>query len=712
MRLGEVGNGDSEDDEELRARKDMDSRLQLLQQRLRIKTTKHGSQAGDRERLFSVLEESGAGSILRGWRRELDQDGSLEIGFAEFCKCMASLGVQIDALRLFQGNDCPQSFKLQDLAPEPAALLSRFRIWVKKNFEGPAGMFSAFDSSQVGSISREVFFQGCKERTSEFNDAELEEVFNCIDFDDGGSVTPDEIVFLELDPVVRDHEIHSLKMRAKQQRQRLLAFAFWDDGCKQVSNKHRCAQRPWLAPDFEKLPPLVSLCRQQMQKAAYQRTWQNRIEFVRYLRSKYSCEIRAWRRALDQACNFVVNQKALVQYSRTHDLGFIWPGLDEDGNGLIQLEELAPKKAAELARFRAWAHKHYGSCAALWDLPELVNARERCQEPNWASDKKMRLPALAKTLGKMGWTCASPVGFLSTLDCYGCGFLSLPDLWWLDAWQPPDWLFSQPDFAQLMDLQAAFQEYCSHPFGIWRNFLDIDNDNQVSWSEFQNGCRSVKFNGNVGACWRCLDVNISGTISLREWDHNSAELLKSFKALCDAQWGSVELGYKAMDKTSVGALSWKELQANCRRLNWQGDVGKLMECLMSGMTKDKRKLKTFSLNDVAFIDAWIDEEVLDRYQAELQEGGKPPAPPAPTKPRNPSFCRDSPKAVSPKAKSEASVQVDKPIQPVTERERLHRTYHCVSKHRRQPPRSRSLPGLPWLDKINKIDLYYEKKFLS
>ena len=31
------------------------------------------------------------------------------------------------------------------------------------------------------------------------------------------------------------------------------------------------------------------------------------------------------------------------------------------------------------------------------------------------------------------------------LDFFGCGFLSRSDLEWLDAWDPPEWLYSEPD---------------------------------------------------------------------------------------------------------------------------------------------------------------------------------------------------------------------------------------------------------------------------
>jgi len=724
-----VEEGDDSDDEELRARKQMDSRLKLLEQRHHIgKARSGGGLSGDRERLFAVLEGRGAGSILRGWRRELDPDGALEIGFSEFCRAMSNMGVHVDALALFQGNSEPQSFKLEDLAPEPAALLGRFRKWVKSAFDGPAGLFAVLDPHQGGFISRESFVTGCRERASNyFTDHELQELFNCIDFDDGGSVTPDEVVFLELDPNTRASEIFKLKMRSKFQRQRMLAYTFYDDGCKAVSTKHRRAQRPWHASDFEKLPPLVCKKRVDKQQEAYKKTIVARIDFMRHIRSKYSNETRAWRRILDPDCNFRVTKSALRQYLRQHDLDIdfqdLWQGLDKDGDGEINLEELNSKVASELARFRAWAHEQFGSCAALWDVPRVAMARLKPNDKNplWSSDKKMLIGNFAEAIRELGWRSDAGWMLYHSLDLYGCGFLSLPDFWWLDAWEPPEWLVEQPDPVALMELQTLIQVIFPQPLNAWRVLLDVDSDNQVSWTEFQNACRKVKFTGNVGAAWRALDRDVSGTISLREWDIDSAELLSSFKVWCDAHFGSVELAFKAMDRSGIGSLTLPELRSACRRLNWNGDVRVLFSCLGVSQSKDGSRSKTLLLSDIAFIDSWIDQEMLDYVAWELRSCRAPSprgrarrAQTAASTPgtglgqhagdQDPHDAVNSPmaSALAPPPASQS---------PPSRHEQLHRKYHCLAAAKRsrptaaarRPPRSKSLP---WLEKLKAIDQRY------
>ena len=44
----------------------------------------------------------------------------------------------------------------------------------------------------------------------------------------------------------------------------------------------------------------------------------------------------------------------------------------------------------------------------------------------------------------LGGSAMQTLGF-QRLDFFGCGFLSRSDLEWLDAWDPPEWLYSEPD---------------------------------------------------------------------------------------------------------------------------------------------------------------------------------------------------------------------------------------------------------------------------
>ena len=52
---------------------------------------------------------------------------------------------------------------------------------------------------------------------------------------------------------------------------------------------------------------------------------------------------------------------------------------------------------------------------------------------------------------------------------------------------------------------------------------------RLNWMEFQNACRRFKTNLCVPAMWRALDGNLSGWVSIREFDERAFNLLGGFK---------------------------------------------------------------------------------------------------------------------------------------------------------------------------------------
>lgn len=737
--------------------------------RIMRRTKSRRGLADDFQRLFEVLEKHGGGSVLRGWRLLLDQDGSLKVGIKDFAKVVADLSLQMDIARLVDSEKDP-SFYLIDLAPVQAGLLNRFREWVKKQFGGPAGMFTALDVDGLEYITREAFVSGCKDMKFKASLEEFEELFNCLDFDSGGSVTMDEVMFLELDPVIRDQEMFKLKMRSRFERQRLRAFAHCED-IQRYDAKHRRGQRGWLANEFENLPVLVVQRRLEHHQLMYKKSVQAQVAFLKELRDAYGNEVRAWRRALDPDCTFFLNKVQLRQILRRSDMPIdfdaLWRGMDRDGDESITLEEISPGAGLQLALFRSWCHVNFGSCAAVWDLPRVTEARTKAVESGrWASDKKMMVPVLAGVLNKIGWQCDAHSVLFQCMDLYGCNFVSLPDLWWLDLWKPPEWLAARPDPQALIELQCCVQVLCSHPLVAWRSILDVDSDNLVSWTEFQNGCKKLKFQGSVGGAWRMLDKDVSGTITLAEWDPKAAELLGSFKAWAETNFGSVELAFKAFDKEGSGSVTLNDLKGACRRLKWDGDVKALFKGLICKGSSAEEK-KNMTLKDVIFLDKWVDHDEM-LWALQNMEGGAPGAvdeqgrsqlsqmkransksrssfmspcgsskdsPQTRSKsPKSPKRMSRSPssrdlwakeqEASSPKSQHSRASSVSGKAKggggsaalPVehSESEKLLRSYHVLA-HSKKPRywdskvaklRSQSTSALPWLDKINRIDEVY------
>merc|ERR1711871_108858 len=112
----------------------------------------------------------------------------------------------------------------------------------------------------------------------------------------------------------------------------------------------------------------------------------------------------------------------------------------------------------------------------------------------------------------------------------------------------------------------------------------------------------------MAGAWRYLDEDISGYITIREYDLASAKILQSFKAWAEEHFGSVKLAFKAIDADGNGTVSFQELKRISKSLKWVGDVKILFNCLdvdgkrdLKGENAGKRSL---SLNEVAFLDEW------------------------------------------------------------------------------------------------------------
>merc|ERR1712157_171171 len=137
----------------------------------------------------------------------------------------------------------------------------------------------------------------------------------------------------------------------------------------------------------------------------------------------------------------------LSKYVRRHnplqvDVHALWKALDRDCDGVVFMENLSMPHAKALASFHLWAHKHFGSCSAVWDHEELVRLRMSGAGSAWVSEKKMQGKTFLQALRQLEWDGPPETGKLlaSSLDYYNCGLVQRSDLEWLDKWTPPEWL--------------------------------------------------------------------------------------------------------------------------------------------------------------------------------------------------------------------------------------------------------------------------------
>mmetsp|Transcript_22330 Transcript_22330/g.47595 ORF Transcript_22330/g.47595 Transcript_22330/m.47595 type:complete len:779 (+) Transcript_22330:216-2552(+) len=607
----------------------------------------------DRKRIVALLAQSGNGSFLRGWRKELDMDGSLDVDFPDFVQAAARLNYVGDMQLLFGGDEDCSNLSLDELSKYYGELMDRFKQWVRDEFGSPGKMFTAMDTEGKSKVARENFLSVCRERGFKEDEPgededkkapkQLEEIYSCIDVSEAGCFTYEEAIFLEVDPKLREDELFKLKVGQTREWKLQMAAEYMErsklrppEKFAEVSNKHRMAPRPWQDAMFEALPSVVYQRRYNKEREESKKAKEARARFLEHIYLIYGNEVRAMRQALDSDGSNSISLIELRSYCRKVDLKFnvadLWRGLKRDDGQRVALEELNAWTAMYCAKFRSWVRDRLGHCAALWDAPEVKAARERRNKNStWSSPKKMRLGTLLQGLKAMGWPdvddLAAREAVLSALDLYNCGLIEQSDLEWLDKWVAPEWLAAEPDEECWKQLKALFVRTYRHPLKAWRMLLDRDNSNKLSWSEFSDACRKVRFEGDAGAAWRALDKDLSGFIGMREYDPPSAELLESFKDWCETNYGSVTRCFKSLDEDNGGSVSFGELKRACHRMKWHGEVRLLFECIdTDGGDGGKRSI---SLDEVAFLDQWQivppEEEAALMEQAMASMRGRRPS---------------------------------------------------------------------------------------
>lgn len=583
----------------------------------------------ERKELMAILAEAGGGSVIRGWRLELDLD--VEVGFAKFCSACTRLGFVGDSEALFGNDGDLSSLTLGEVAPEHFKQLSEFQEWVSVAFGSPKHFFFALDSQRKGKLFREHFAKACMEKGFDGTVKACHEAFDSCDICNSGVILPEDIMFLEKDPMKRAQYAKRLQLSsmsnwlsdaAKQYVQKTTQIRHAGPEEASAMWKHRSAPRPWMATTFDQMPVALYTRKRDRDRRLHAMEVEARKIFLDHLVKAHGHEVRAIRRALDVDGTFSFTSPALRRYCRSVDLNInlqaLWRSLDRNGTQRIDMQDLCPDHARALALFHAWVRGSFGcSCAQLWDSEEARRIRGALRrDGTFSSDKRMTIVQFAKLLK----ACKCPLAkqpsertsLTSSLDLKGCGFIYRSDLEWLDKWDPPGWLTAEPSTEAWEQLKELLERHYGHLLRAWRHALDLDNSNLTCWSEFQDACKRVRFKGDVAGAWRALDVDLSGTITMREYDPPSARLLESFKEWAEVTFGSVILCFKALDTDKSGTVTFQELKRACHKMKWHGDVRLLFEALDVDGKRDKQGegigRRSISLEEISFLDTWVVED--------------------------------------------------------------------------------------------------------
>lgn len=573
-----------------------------------------------RTKVREALIAAGSGSFLRGWRIQLDPTGSLEVNFLNFCAATQRLHLSVDSSLLFVA-DSPNSATLDKVNPEVGRFVHSFRTWMTETFGGPSEMFTMLEppeSDHEGRLSRKEFFSGVLNQGWKATEVQISEIFNLLDASCRESVAMEDVMFLDLDPVVRAGAILKARRKPQVEHEQLLTKLHRDIQSTGYPDGHRLAPRFWHAQDIDRLPQVIIEKRHEHKDRAHFRKSEVAALFKGHIETKFGNGARAWRKAFDPDGTFVISRKVFIRYFRTmnadFDISVLWDVLDKDCDGKLALQEVTPGLAASLARFWKFSTDTCGSCALMWQYLMSV-----AKPPNtWKSTSSLKYATFVAAIKEMGWTpgsqAASPQDgekmLCSALDYDGCGIICIKDLMWLSRWTPQEWLYSEPDEDAWLQLSRSLIKKYQRPLKAWR-VVDQDDSNCASWTEFCEVCDAVGFKGNRGGSWRHLDRTCKGYITLREWHQESAELLCSLKDFLDENFGSVRQAFSRIDTDNSGCVTFSELKRACQRRGWQGhDIRLLFQCMD---VSDQPGIRSLSYKEIAFLDNWepeLDEHVL------------------------------------------------------------------------------------------------------
>eukprot|EP00445_Apocalathium_hangoei_P012115 CAMPEP_0203877382 /NCGR_PEP_ID=MMETSP0359-20131031/21977_1 /ASSEMBLY_ACC=CAM_ASM_000338 /TAXON_ID=268821 /ORGANISM="Scrippsiella Hangoei, Strain SHTV-5" /LENGTH=788 /DNA_ID=CAMNT_0050796327 /DNA_START=55 /DNA_END=2418 /DNA_ORIENTATION=+ len=573
----------------------------------------------DVEELKGTLARNGDGSLLRGWRRHMDPEGELQVNFQDFIQACARFSYFGDTLAIFGLDPDPNLLGFQSLAPEEGAVLEKFKHWMKATFGSPAAFFAAAAGNGEKELSRDAFCTKSVAAGYEDQD-ELTLVFDCCDTNGGGedSIFYEDLIFLEADEEARSLSRYTAKLGKLMEWKQSAAQEYWEfQQQRELAKKegsgfhqaHRRAPRPWLDRYFDEMPAVKSQLKVFRIKEQCRRSRLARNQFQEHVRRTFGNDIRAWRKSLAPT-SFEITQQSLRSYCGTHNLKVnakdVWDGLDQDHDGVVHFDDYNVRQAMALAKFQQWARQSFGSCEAIWRQPDAA-AVSRTLTGIWFPEKAMAISTFTAVVKKLGWPDLANQEVrrlvFQGLDLQAFGTIQRSDLVWLDGWHPLEWVTAEPKLEEWEKLKALLKQNYGHLLRAWRLLLDRDDSNGLSWVEFRDACRRLKFDGDVGACWRVLDSEMTGMISMKEYDAESFDILNSFKEWADMHFGGILACFKELDEDHSGSVSLKEMNHACRKLRWTGDANLLFNCIHVSKNREAG-VRSIALSDIAFLDTW------------------------------------------------------------------------------------------------------------
>mmetsp|Transcript_105665 Transcript_105665/g.187900 ORF Transcript_105665/g.187900 Transcript_105665/m.187900 type:complete len:742 (+) Transcript_105665:105-2330(+) len=508
--------------------------------------------------------QSSEGNILRAWIRHFDKDYSFSISQDEFCDGMDRLGYKGQPDEIFRQLDIDDSgeITLDEISPDLAQLWMSFQKWCSKTFQDPEDMIFQLGDGESPFVLRKDFHSNMVKLG--WSEPELRET----GFREGED----------------DSEV-STSMLVKD----LIFDSLWTEGKKLTAK-----DLDWLLIDKQRQTVRVSIRRVAIRRQAERTRERHRqaaivVQFRTFLKRKVSGSlIRAWRRSLDTSSTMSVYKaelwKAAKDMGWTGDLRVLWKSLDKDGSGVIEIQELDMKSAVMLADFKAWIMRKYKTTASAFENLDPLNAG-RLYEADFI-----------RLCDKAGFQVKKAL--FQGLDWQANGCVKPADLEFIDSWRCPTYLTCKPSDEDAKAFKKCLLKFYKCNLKAWRDGLDCEHSNRVTWPEFNACADKIHFKGDRAGAWRSLN-NGAAFITYHEIDPEGSECIRSLRAWADEEFGDLTSALQVFDHKDSGYLNFTQFQKSLMSYSYPG--GKIKKTFT---VLDMADMGLVSRAEVAFIDEW------------------------------------------------------------------------------------------------------------
>jgi len=513
-------------------------------------------------------------AVLGAWLRHFDLNNDQRISLSEFIRGMRKLNFVGDVVGLFKSLDTDHSgeLSLEEIDDAQASMWNEFRMWCVDTFTSSDDMLTRLGAAPISTSSAPASPRGTLTKGHMPTDqapvvderrltrAQFEQ--GCIDVGWGMKYT--EVIFNSLDVQDKKH-IGAAELAWLENE------LFWklrkDDAKKRALHEMTKSRKP----DWK-----LAACAL--------------VDFKQFLKKKYGHYIRAWRVALCPDTSMAIRKndlfKACANIGWQGDVRLLYKAFDKDDSGFVSIEELDAKSAEILAQFWALVTQQLGGAAEAFRALDKHNAR------------KLRPGDFADGLKRHGFQ-HSPKLLFKSLDVNGSRTLVEKDFLFLDAWNPPKFLWTRANPRAAEEVKALLVRKYKNNLMAWRQALDTDGSNHCTFSEFEATCKKINYGGDVAGAWRHLDDDLSGFITLHEIDPEASDHLLLFKKWCDDEFGNIKSAFGVFDDGGNNEVSYREFRRACQIFGFKGDeVKQLFKAL------DAEGSGSLTLDEVAFIDSW------------------------------------------------------------------------------------------------------------